>query len=128
MKKLVSLLIVLVLLCSACASLGTLSTTTEKVCNFDVATSTEAQTAIAFISMASALVGPLTGLAITSTEAEVILNKVANATQTGACVVLTDLQNALTYFNALSAKYKAKGSKTPLVIPSLLNLRIKAKM
>lgn len=99
----------------------------QKACNFDVNMSNEAQMAINFMAFAAPKVGPLVGIPITEAQAEAVLNVIANAAGPTTCVLLTDFQNALTYFNALSAKYKsvqkAQGLKAP--VPVLLNLNAK---
>ena len=120
--------------CSTMQKIGTdVGIVAAKVCNFDAATSQEATAAIAFISTAAAVVGPLVGVPVTAGQAMATLNTVETAAQTGACVGLTELQNALTFFNTLAAQYQGTAAKkmtkkdvTP--VPSLINLRIKAGM
>ena len=135
MKRLIVLVMVLGLLLAGCATMQKVGedvgVVAEKVCNFDAATSQEATEAIAFISTAAAVVGPLVGVPVTSGQAMATLNTVETAAQTGACVLLIDLQNALAFFNQLAVTYKAQSTakgKAMISIPSTLNLRIKARM
>jgi predicted small secreted protein len=132
MKRLLILAMVLamVMSCSTVSKVGQdVGVVAQKVCNFDVSMSQEAQAAMAFISVAAGIVGPIYGVPVTAGQALAILNTVSNASQTGACVLLSDLQNALDYFNALSTQYKEvqktqKGVRA-VAIPSLINLNAK---
>jgi hypothetical protein len=102
----------------------------KKICNFDASASVEAQTAMNFLGVASAVVGSVfLNTTFTAAQATDVFNTIANASTTGACVLETDMQNAMDFFNALSTKYKdvmrAKGTKAPVEVPNLINLAAK---
>jgi len=118
MKKIliVSLAVLLLAGCAALQSAGEyVGALAEKVCDFSVAESAEAQMSVAFISAAAPIVGVVTGVDITQAQAQAVLTTVAAAAQTGACVLLTDLANALAFVDALAAQYdKAMAARGPL--------------
>lgn len=111
--------ILALVLVAGCAGMATV---TKKVCNFDLADSQEAQQALDLIATAAPVAGTLAGVPITKDQAETILAQVINAAQQGGCVLLTDLQNALAYFDTLVSGNKALAAKKP----KLLSLRAKA--
>lgn len=134
MKKLVALFswtLVLVALSGLLCGCGTMGTVAQdvgvvakKVCNFDVTTCTEAQLARQFIGANAPLVGTLVGVPITAAQAQLVFDTVANSAQTGLCVLLTDLQNAISFFDQLTAQSKLM--KLPTPVPDILHLRIRA--
>jgi len=136
MKKLACLALVCSLMvgCAALQSVGeAIGVVAETVCNFSVGESSEAQMAIGFMSTAAPIVGTLVGVTITQAEAYAVFSTVASAAQTGACVLLTDLQAALAYFDALSKAYEkqftTKGgiAAAKALTPSLLGLKARAR-
>jgi len=106
----------------------------ETVCNFSISESTEAQMLIEFISATAPIVGALADVEITQAQAHTTLSTVATAGQTGACVLLSDLQAALAYFNALAAAYEkqftTKGgvAAAKALIPAVPRLETRARM
>lgn len=128
MRKALCLVVVLAFLMGGCASLtSALGLAAEKVCGFSLADSQEAQMGINFIAAAAPLVGAGLDVAITAAQAEAILNQVAVAAQTGGCVLLTDLTNAMAFFDALAAEYnktmKVKALKA-MPVPAMSALRV----
>jgi len=106
----------------------------ETVCDFSIDESAEAQTLLEFISAAAPLVGTLIDVEITQAQAYATFSTVATGAQTGTCVLLTDLQAALAYFNALSTAYKSqfttKGGRVAaeVLIPAVPRLETRARM
>ena len=128
-RKLVVLAMVLALVCvGGCETLGIIK---SKVCAFSVQESAEAQSIINFIGAAAPLVTLATGIPVNAAQTVATLNSVATAAQTGACVLLTDLQNALAFFDTLSAEYnkvvvKTKAPKA-IATPTVVSLRVRGK-
>lgn len=121
-------LVALVGLVGGCSTAGTVAQdvgiVAKKVCNFDVSTCTEAQMARQFIGANAPLVGAIVGVPISAAAAQMVFDTVATSAQTGACVLLTDLQNAIAFFDQLSTQTKLM--KLPSPVPDILHLRIRA--
>jgi hypothetical protein len=101
-------------------------TVAEKVCNFNLEDSKEAQAALDLVAAAAPIVGPvLGGVQVTKEQAKETFTAVINAAQTGGCVLLTDLKLAISYFDALLGTQKAMGVR---MLPTMGSLRAKAKM
>jgi len=140
MKKIATVVLVLALVLGMVAGCATVKEwvgiATDKVCNFSVEDSAEAQAAKKFVVATAGVVGlvlstvTVAGVKIemTETKAGEIFDSVTKAAQAGSCVALQDLQAALAYFdqvqNALAAKSKVKAVS---FAPKLISLRIKAK-
>lgn len=143
-KRIATVVLVLALALGMVAGCETfnkwIGTAVEKVCNFSVDDSKEAQTAKKFISATAGLVGlvlstvTIRGVKIEITEAKAgaIFDSVANAAQTGGCIALQDLQAALAYFDQVTAAASQKelvvGRPMAKAAPSLLRLKMKAGM
>lgn len=146
MKKLLLVILALVLVFApACTCkngvtgwdcfMQNLGAAVEKVCNFSVADSEEAMAGKEFIVAAAGMVGlavstvTVNGVSIeiTQEKAEQLFDQVVYAAQTGGCMILTELQTVLAYFDQVKTEFTKSKVKTKAVvkIPDLTGLKAK---
>ena len=107
MKKLVILAMVLALLLGGCSWLsgtattpGAVATAQQQLCNPNPSQQAVATAIINFLSAGVGIAAPIAGIPITPAVAQGVFTAIEN----GLCVGATNLQLALTWYNAIAAK------------------------
>lgn len=113
MKKLAVLCLVLSLVMGCAGFKDFLGVASDMLCNPTAEQQAQADAAIQFISIGTDFAGQIVGLPITGAQATAILY----AVKTGTCVLLTQLHDALAFFDAVSAQVKAKVVVTRAIRP-----------